>query len=320
MIRSLYLAVIFSTVFIGAAMGAELYKPEEFFPEPYLGLLRMINSKSETEVRGFIDKNGIDLNKEFRVPWAVDLKKAYEMSRFQRWKADKIFVPAPSFSGYAPETITLLNFLIINDALEALKKLLTLGADPETNTHWYGNGYNFAVRFNRVGAFDLLLDAKPFSVIKSENRYFIDGLFTTKTVKHWFSEDDYVLKFPELLEVAYKHKIDFNDEFGSFREYPILDLSLNGLEKVIWLIKHGADISVISETGDSLPLGVETWLASETKRSEKSKLRIKKLLIIKQLLVERGVAFPPPTQGENLAKRRAQGKRVIEIKKTDQRD
>lgn len=310
---------IFMIFISGKAMSSDFYKKENYFPPKYLELITLIKENKVEESKNLILKNKLDINQEFKVSLNVELEEFSILTKLMTkivmaTLGDGTIIPknkttpAPD-NVYYHETITLLKYFILTNDLESLRRILELGANPEQTGSWHGNAYLFTIKMNKPEALDKILEFKPHQkMIESEKTYWLNSFFKSEKKSLFFSSDEYELTNLKLLEVALKHKVDFNLEIPSLAyRYLILDLSPNGLEKVVWLINNNYDPNLINQYGETLPLLLFELLEKKQKMKQKDDSYFEKIILIKNLLEKKGVLFPPTTREINIEKRSSQG-------------
>lgn len=182
--------------------------------------------------------------------------------------------------------IMLLHYAIAANNAQAVKVLITSGADPERVVEGFGRAFLFAMTLDNVEMLSLLLDLRP-----------IDSL-AKKTVKLMLFES-VLLPRPRCLELLLKHgaPIDFQDDAG----YTILmqALSAGDFDLTEWILQQGASINIEAINGATPTNSVQDKLFRIQPGSESHQ----KLLRIKSLMEEKGAVFPALSPEEIRAKR-----------------
>lgn len=289
MLRKSLATLVFGFLMIGqgATQAAGVWSAAETFSEPELGLVRALQSGDEEAARAKIAA-GLDINQAVAPPAAFDFKRIFGLSPLDRKLADAL-TPAPS-GGRADETLTLLNFLIANDDLPAIRLALKLGADPNAKGSFYFDSFRFASEFERADAYDLLLQAVPFSAMTDEDQARrLADLPRITTVNHLFSATEYRLR-PALLEVAKKNHANFDLRTSKIGGETMLtgNMYLSGFETVLWLLANtDADPTLATRRGRTVASmtadGLRGIKADDGHRREM-------LLKIKDALAKKGIA------------------------------
>lgn len=273
-------------------MGSKkrIYKAEEVFEGSALNFVKAIENRNSIEIKKIIaSSERIEINQPVKLPGNFNFHKIDHLSFFDILLGNAL-TPAPYTGGYSGETITILNYFIANNDLNSITEALKLGADPKAQGTWYYDSYFFSCRFKRPEALNIILEDTYFLAYTSKAS-FIDKLPIINTVNHWFSETEYKLD-PQLLEVALKHKVNFDILLPEWGGSTMLtnNMSLNGYGTVIWLLEHNAARPDLPDKDGKTIISITNdWLKGV---KPDDKYRKSQLLKIKNLLIEKGFNFP----------------------------
>jgi uncharacterized protein len=182
--------------------------------------------------------------------------------------------------------LRLLHYAIAAGSTQAIKTLITVGADPEMVTVGFGRALMFAMTLDKVDMLSLLLDLRPVSNLSRET---LDTLLF----------ESVSLPRPRCLELLLKRgsPIDFPDEAG----YTVMMRAMDAQDYDLaeWLLIRGASVHVVAGGGMTPAYSVEYDL----KKFKDGSPTYNKVLHLKKLMEERGAVFPALSPAEVRAKR-----------------
>ena len=269
-----------------------VYTPKETFTGEALDFSKLVRSGESIQIEAFLKSaKGFDLNKPIEIPAKFNFKKLEKVGSFERL-FDKFISFFPK-SGMSGQTVTFLTFFVVNNDLEAIRKLLKVGGDPEVGGTWYDNAYLAACKLNRPEVLNVLFQNRPFFRLTPENQVkVLERLPFVTEVKSWGSPTVYKLD-PAMLKIGLKHRVDFNMEFPLGETFLTSNMSESGYETVIWLLKNNAAKPDLPDRhGDTVASIAYEWL-KDIKDTSRDKFRKESLLKIKAELEKKGIKVKP---------------------------
>ena len=167
--------------------------------------------------------------------------------------------------------------------LKGMEALLKNGADP--NFEFSGRDFiNYTVDEKTTNYLELILKygANP------------DGLDADSAPIHYAIS----LRNHDHIKTIIKYKGDIN-AYDSFKTTPLIHcLDVRRMDVAIWLLEQGADVNAVDNAGGTAAWSIQDGFDSKTFSDEAAE----KAKIIKQMLIDKGVKFPPLSPAENRKK------------------
>ncbi|BDU39410.1 ankyrin repeat domain-containing protein [Vibrio nigripulchritudo] len=172
--------------------------------------------------------------------------------------------------------MTLLGFAVNDENPVAIKALMALGADPSIELPELGSVAYHAMWRKSDEPLKALLESGMDPNLRDEEDTLI---FNTPLL-----EESDAMK----LLVEYGADVNARDSLGNT---PVLHLVSTAFDEVLYLLDHGANADVMTDSGVSLAYSVQLDLEDMDQSTE----AYQKMLKIQQKLVEKGVKFPALT-------------------------
>lgn len=179
-----------------------------------------------------------------------------------------------------------LHYAIAAGNKDAIRILISAGADPELSVAGLGRSFLFAMALKDQEILSLLLDLKPISELSEDTLEYM--LFQSVTL----GSSGYLQLFLDR-----GAEIDFRDSSGYTALIRALDAEDYGMAQ--WLLLRGASVNVEAYNGMTPTYSVEFHL----KKYKVGSPTYNKVLRLKELMQEHGAVFPPQTPAEVRAKR-----------------
>lgn len=178
--------------------------------------------------------------------------------------------------------ITLLQYAIAANNVQAVKVLLALSSDPTISSPYSSSGLAFAIYLQKPALLAAILDQRPADTLSKDFQQ--ELLFQAAS-----SPDTACLEL--MLQRGFP--IDLTDSLG--RTALIDVLAAMDIERAEWLIQHGANVIIEDRGGITPAYKTQDYLARAKPGGEAEQ----KILSLKRLIEQRGVTFPVPTPQEN---------------------
>lgn len=179
-----------------------------------------------------------------------------------------------------------LHYAIAANNKDAVRVLVSVGADPELRALGFGRAFLFAMTLKNTGMFSLLLDLRPIASLSKETTDHI--LFGAVRQPCW-----------QCLQLLLDRgvPIDFQDEAG----YTALMRAMDAQDYAMaeWLLQRGATVDVTPPSGVTPAYSVERHLKKYIPGSP----TYNKVLHLKEMMAERGAVFPPLSPAEVRARK-----------------
>ncbi len=179
-----------------------------------------------------------------------------------------------------------LHYAIAANNKDAVKVLVSVGADPELPALGFGRSFSFAMTLKNPEMFSLLLDLRPIDTLSKDTmEYIIFGAARKSCLK--------------CLQVSLERgaPIDFPDGAG----YTVLmtAMDLQDYDMAEWLLQKGASVHIAPPSGVTPAYSVMFHLNKYIPGSP----TYKKVLHLKEMMAVRGAVFPAPSPAEVRARR-----------------
>ncbi|WP_239027615.1 ankyrin repeat domain-containing protein [Geomonas diazotrophica] len=182
-----------------------------------------------------------------------------------------------------------LHYAIAANNKDAVRVLVSVGADPELSALGYGRSFLFAMTLENLDIISLLLDLRPITSLRKETIEYI--LFGSVNQQCW-----------KCLELFLKRgaPIDYPDGPG----YTVMMAAMDcqDYEMAEKLLQHGASVHVETKNGVTPAYSVEFHL----KKFIPGSPTYKKVLHLKEMMAARGAVFPASSPEEVRARREKQ--------------
>ncbi len=179
-----------------------------------------------------------------------------------------------------------LHYAIAANNKEAVKVLVSVGADPELSALGFGRSFLFAMTLENIGMLSLLLDLAPISTLSKDTMEYI--IFEAARQPCW-----------ECLQLFLNRgaPIDYPDGAG----YTVMmcAMDIQDYDMAEWLLQKGASIHIAPPSGVTPAYSVEFHLKKYIPGSP----TYNKVLHLKEMMAERGAVFPAPSPAEVRARR-----------------
>lgn len=179
-----------------------------------------------------------------------------------------------------------LHYAIAAKNKEAVKVLVSVGADPELPALGFGRAFSFAMTLKNLEMFSLLLDLRPIPTLSKDTMEYI--MFGAARKSCW--------KFLELV-LERGAPIDFPDGAGYTVVMRAMDLQ--DYDMAEWLLQRGASVHVSPLSGATPANTVMFHLNKYIPGSP----TYNKVLHLKEMMAERGAVFPPLSPAEVRARK-----------------
>lgn len=171
--------------------------------------------------------------------------------------------------------LRLLHYAIASDNKQAVKILMSVGADPELVAQHNGRAFLFAVTLNNVEMLALLLDLRPIKSLSYDTLEYL--LF-----------ESIVQRRPACLFLLLDRGAPIDLRSGADDAIMMSAISAENFELAEQLIRRGASVNIDTESGVTPAYQIQRMLTRFTAGSE-TYLSLQR---IKNLLIERGAVFP----------------------------
>jgi ankyrin repeat protein len=182
-----------------------------------------------------------------------------------------------------------LHYAIAANNKDAVRVLVSVGADPELSALGFGRSFLFAMTLKNVEMLSHLLDLRPIDSLSKDTMQYI--LF-----------EAVMQPCSRCLRLFLERgaPIDYPDGAG----YTLLMRAMDAqdYEMAEWLLQHGASVHVEPRSGVTPAYSVMFHLNKFIPGSP----TYNKVLHLKQMMAERGAVFPPLTPEEVRARREKQ--------------
>jgi FOG: Ankyrin repeat len=179
-----------------------------------------------------------------------------------------------------------LHYAIAANNKDAVKVLVSVGADPELPALGSGRSFSFAMTLKNLEMFSLLLDLRPIDTLSKDTMEYI--IFGAARKSCW-----------KCLQASLERgaPIDFPDGAG----YTVLmtAMDLQDYDMAEWLLLKGASVHISPPSGATPAHTVEFHLKKYIPGSP----TYNKVLHLKEMMAERGAVFPAPSPAEVRARR-----------------
>ena len=182
--------------------------------------------------------------------------------------------------------LRLLHYAIAANNPQAVRVLVSVGADPELDAQGFGRSFLFAMTLENIEMLSLLLDLKPI------------GTLSTDTMEYLLFESVIQGCVPCLdLFLQRGAPIDYRDESG----YTVMIRAMDAqrYDMAEWLLLKGASVHIETGGGMTPAYSVEFHL----NKFKPGSSTYNKVLHLKQMMEERGAVFPALSPAEIRAKR-----------------
>ncbi len=238
------------------------------------GVLLMSGCKEET-------LNGKNVREIFKEPGVQAL--AVAAARGDVELVTKLVAEGADVNGTGFEGARPLVWAWGHNNLKGMEALLKAGADPD-------------FEFSGIDFIDYTVDEKTTDYLELILKYGAnpDGLGDGSGPIHYAIN----LRNHDAIKIIIKHggNINGQDSFGSTPLIHCLDI--RQMDFAMWLIDNGADVDVMEISGGTAAWSIQDGFISKTYNDEGTE----KAKIIKQMLIDRGVKFPPLSPAENRKK------------------
>lgn len=187
--------------------------------------------------------------------------------------------------------LRLLHYAIASESKQAVKILMTVGADPELNAQHNGPAFLFALTLNNVDMLGLLLDLRP---IKSLSNQTLKELLFESTVQ----------RRSGCLALLLDRGAPIDLRVGAKETILMSAMSAENFELAEQLILRGASVIIDTPSGVTPAYQVQRMLTRYTPGSG----TYVTLQRIKNLMIERGAVFPATDPKELRERRKANGR------------
>ncbi len=179
-----------------------------------------------------------------------------------------------------------LHYAIAANNKNAVKILVSLGADPELSALGYGRSFLFAMTLQNLEMISVLLDLKPIGSLSKDTLEYI--LFESINQPCW-----------KCLHLFLQRgaPIDYPD--GSGYTVMMSAMDAQDYDMAEWLLLQGASVHVETKNGVTPAYSVEFHLKKYIPGSP----TYNKVLHLKEMMAERGAVFPAPSPAEVRARR-----------------
>ncbi len=182
--------------------------------------------------------------------------------------------------------LRLLHYAIAANNKDAVRVLISVGADPELKVLGFGRAFLFAMTLKNIEMLSLLLDLRPITSLTKETTDHI--LFRAVQQPCW-----------QCLQLFLDRgvPIDLRDEAG----YTVLMRAMDAQDYAMaeWLLQRGASVDVTPPSGVTPAYAVERHLSKYIPGSP----TYNKVLHLKEMMAERGAVFPALSPAEIRARR-----------------
>jgi ankyrin repeat protein len=184
--------------------------------------------------------------------------------------------------------LRLLHYAIAANDIQAIRLLVTVGAEPELNAEGFGEAMLFAVVLDNLEALSAFLDMRPVNTL------------SRKTLKALLFRS-VALPRPRSLALLLERgaPIDYPDDAG----YTVMMSAMDAqdYDLAAWLISKGASVLVEAKGGMTPAYSVQYDLQKFKPGSPTHD----KVLQLKQMMEARGAGFPALSPAEVRAKRKS---------------
>lgn len=179
-----------------------------------------------------------------------------------------------------------LHYAIAANNKDAVRVLVSVGADPELKVLGFGRAFLFAMTLENIEMLSLLLDLRPITSLSNETTDHV--LFGAVRHPCW-----------QCLQLFLDRgvPIDFRDTAG----YTVLMRAMDAQDYAMaeWLLQRGASVDITPPSGVTPAYAVERHLSKYIPGSP----TYNKVLHLKEMMAERGAVFPPLSPAEVRARK-----------------